>query len=66
MGIYGPNCKNNCSLNCAVSIRCDVKTGECIGGCQAGWKGSTCNESKTGINFVVECMFNRGAYQYCV
>ena len=66
MGLYGPNCQNNCSNNCAVSKQCDVITGECIGGCQAGWKGSTCDAGKTGINLVGECMFNSGAYQYCV
>ena len=52
MGLYGLNCQNNCSLNCAVSKQCDVRTGECIGGCQAGWKGSTCDESKANINLV--------------
>ena len=49
-GIYGPNCKNNCSSNCAVPARCNVKTGKCIGGCQAGWTNSTCDESKTWVN----------------
>ena len=45
-GLYGLNCQNNCSPNCAVFEQCDVRTGECIGGCQAGWTNSTCDESK--------------------
>ena len=45
-GIYGSNCQNNCSLNCAVPARCNIKTGKCNGGCQAGWKSSTCDQSK--------------------
>ena len=52
MGLYGPNCQNNCSHNCAYSRRCNIKTGECIRGCQAGWKGSTCDESKALVNLV--------------
>ena len=66
MGLYGPNCQNNCSLYCAVSKQCDFVTGECIGGCQAGWKGSKCDESKAGINLVGECMFKSGTYLHFV
>ena len=65
-GLYGPNCKNNCSPNCAVSKQCDVITGECIGGCKAGWTNSTCDQSKTGFKLVGQCMFNSGAFQHFV
>ena len=62
--MYGPNCQNNCSLNCAVSKQCDVITGEYIGGCQAGWKPSTCDASKTGKNLVGQYMLTDVAYMY--
>ena len=45
-GFYGPKYQENCSANCNVSGRCDSMTGQCEGGCQAGWKQSKCDASK--------------------
>ena len=42
-GRYGYNCQENCSSNCGVLERCDRVTGQCEGGCQLGWKGTTCD-----------------------
>ena len=41
-GRYGYNCQENCGVNCGVPERCDRVTGQCEGGCQVGWKGTTC------------------------
>ena len=46
-GHYGLNCLNECSKHCLSAGKCDGKTGECHGGCQAGWKKPTCEASKT-------------------
>ncbi|XP_078330377.1 uncharacterized protein LOC144624447 [Crassostrea virginica] len=45
-GFYGKKCVENCSRNCVVHVRCDTVTGRCLGGCQAGWTGDTCEKSK--------------------
>lgn len=46
-GKYGVNCMETCSVNCNVSISCNRTTGVCIGGCQPGWIGLHCDQSKT-------------------
>lgn len=44
-GFYGHACQESCSTNCNVSGTCDKVTGQCIGGCQPGWKESKCDKS---------------------
>ena len=44
-GFYGHDCKESCSTHCIVSGTCDRVTGQCIGGCKAGWKESKCDTS---------------------
>ena len=45
-GYYGPNCAEMCSNNSGVPKKCDRKTGECIDGCQIGWKKPLCKKRK--------------------
>lgn len=47
LGWFGPNCESRCNKNCGVPGRCDWITGQCEGGCQAGWKNPKCDRSKT-------------------
>lgn len=42
---YGYHCPELCSPYYAVPRECDLVTGECIRGCQAGWKGPMCDQS---------------------
>lgn len=44
-GRYGRNCMYQCSENCNVTRICNRFTGECEGGCKAGWTGTICNQS---------------------
>ena len=53
-GFYGQDCKENCSTNCIVPVRCDRMTGQCEGGCQAGWTQSKCDSSRN-IPFFIKC-----------
>lgn len=46
LGIYGKDCLNKCSENCMNSTSCDRFTGHCDGGCNTGWTGDTCDQSK--------------------
>lgn len=45
-GQYGYNCQEKCNVNCGVPYKFDKITSLCTEGCQVGWKGITCNESK--------------------
>ena len=45
-GLYGANCEEFCSPNCITPGICDKVTGQCEGGCQAGWKNAQCDQGK--------------------
>ena len=51
-GFYGHACQESCSTNCNVSGTCGKVTGQCIGGCQAGWKKSKCDTSRDTLLFI--------------
>nr|XP_022311254.1 uncharacterized protein LOC111116548 [Crassostrea virginica] len=52
-GYYGKNCVKKCSENCYVTRRCNRFTGQCEGGCKAGWTGNTC--SQVSLNGLFTC-----------
>lgn len=39
---YGVNCSQQCSGHCKNNSTCHHVTGQCDGGCNAGWTGTTC------------------------
>ena len=45
-GYFGINCVENCSMTCRVPGGCNKVTGQCLGGCQAGWTGDRCKKGK--------------------
>lgn len=45
-GKYGLSCKHNCSAACKSAYNCNITTGECVGGCQPGWEGLKCDQSR--------------------
>lgn len=51
-GFHGPNCQKSCSMNCGVRGKCDRVTGQCEGGCQAGWIQIQCDTSKYLILYI--------------
>lgn len=46
-GFYGFSCLKVCSRQCGIPGRCDRESGECLDGCQTGWKKPTCETSNT-------------------
>ena len=52
-GFYGRDCKENCSTKCIVPGSCDSMTGQCEGGCQAGWTQSKC-DARRDMPFFIE------------
>ena len=46
VGLYGANCEGFCSADCRKPGVCDKVTGQCEGGCQAGWKNAKCDQGK--------------------
>ncbi|XP_046560687.1 multiple epidermal growth factor-like domains protein 10 [Haliotis rubra] len=49
---YGTNCSRSCSQrNCKGETSvCNHVTGACLGGCQSGWSGADCVQSKQIVN----------------
>lgn len=45
-GFYGIKCSDVCSEHCADPMSCDHVNGSCMTGCQDGFLGSKCTESK--------------------
>ena len=43
-GWFGQNCKQQCSGYCRDSNVCNHVTGQCDGGCAAGWRGTLCDK----------------------
>ena len=43
-GWYGLDCKQQCSGHCRDDDVCDHVTGQCDGGCAAGWRGALCDK----------------------
>lgn len=50
-GRYGVNCSQECSGHCKDNIICEHVTGQCVKGCNAGWKGSPCDKGGTSSLF---------------
>ncbi|KAH9494736.1 hypothetical protein Btru_017747 [Bulinus truncatus] len=42
-GTFGVDCFENCSSNCKPANVCHPVNGTCMGGCQDGYQGETCN-----------------------
>ena len=45
-GLYGYNCDKQCNMNCGDPGKCDRMTGQCKGGCQAGWTEGRCEKGE--------------------
>lgn len=41
---YGVNCSQRCVGHCKDNDSCNHVTGQCDGGCDAGWTQSACNK----------------------
>lgn len=48
-GRFGLDCRKRCSNNCVNSEPCDHVSGVCFNGCQDGFVGTSCNNSKTKV-----------------
>lgn len=51
-GFYGLNCTDLCSSHCENNDPCDHISGVCPNGCQDGYIGARCNNSKNLDSFV--------------
>ena len=43
-GWYGLDCRSQCSGHCRDNAACNHVTGQCDGGCVAGWRGVLCDK----------------------
>lgn len=50
-GHFGMACSERCSDHCVNSRPCDHISGACYGGCQDGYLGARCFNSKIPFNF---------------
>ena len=48
-GWYGLDCHQRCSGHCRDNAVCCHVTGQCDGGCTAGWRGALCDKGKSRI-----------------
>lgn len=48
-GWYGTNCTQQCVGHCRDGPSCNPETGQCDGGCAAGWIGLQCTKGSTSI-----------------
>ena len=60
-GTWGVNCINKCG-QCRNGTVCDAVNGECQFGCNPGWKGNPCNESKFKCLLLTHQFQSIGAY----
>ena len=58
---YGPDCKLTCG-ECKNGL-CDHETGQCLEGCNPGWKGALCNTSKTHKFLLCDLFLDRSCIQ---
>ncbi|XP_048256564.1 multiple epidermal growth factor-like domains protein 10 isoform X2 [Haliotis rufescens] len=63
LGYYGANCSNDClNRNCkGDNSSCDRETGECVGGCSAGWDGTDCTH-KSHHKLLISAVVGGAAY----
>lgn len=54
-GKYGNSCADNCSRTCSTPHNCEGRTGNCVGGCQMGWKGVQCDQGRMIIVIIYCC-----------
>lgn len=53
-GWFGVNCSQRCSGHCKDNATCNDVTGQCDGGCNAGWTGTLCEKGIFSL-FVLLC-----------
>lgn len=52
-GMYGADCFRQCVGHCRGGTSCNHETGQCDGGCAAGWAGSLCEKGKNASVYLV-------------
>ena len=51
-GWYGLDCKQQCSGHCLDNAVCNHVTGQCDGGCAAGWRAVLCDKGILKFSFL--------------